>query len=152
MMIDPVTARPAGMLVADAQAAANGSNLGPGAVSAQDKALFEEKLNAPLSADRLAVDVGASIEQRPTWVLPAPPTPPGVLSVGERILQGMNSFQDGWSGAVDAMETLASQNDLKPAEMLNIQFQLGFSSMMLSTISQEVGSVSQKIDGLLKTG
>ncbi|MEM9618005.1 MAG: hypothetical protein AAF936_08605 [Pseudomonadota bacterium] len=150
-MIDPVMSRPAGTLVADVQQSVDGLDYGPGVVSEQDKALFQERLNAPAAED-LAVDVGAPVQQQASWVLPAPPTPPGVLSVGERILQGMNGFQDSWSGAVDSMQMLASRNDLKPAEMLNIQFQIGFSSMMLSTISQEVGSVSQKIDGILKTG
>lgn len=151
-MIEPVTSRPAGTLVADIQRAADGIDYGPGVVSEQDKALFEERLNAPAAEEYITVEVGAPVQSHGNWVLPAPPAPPGVLSVGERILQSMNGFQDTWSGAVESMQMLTARNDLKPAEMLNIQFQIGYSSMMLSTISQEVGSISQKIDGLLKTG
>ena len=151
-MIDPVSSRPAGTLVADIQQLADGVDYGPGVVSEQDRALFLERLNAPVAEEHITVDVSASIQQEATWVLPAPPTPPGVLSVGERILQSMNSFQDSWAGTVESMQLMTSQAELKPAEMLNIQFQIGYSSMMLSTISQEVGSISQKIDGLLKTG
>ena len=151
-MIDPVASRPAGTLVADIQQSADSVDYGPGVVSEQDRALFLERLNAPVAEEEIAVNVSAPVQQEASWVLPAPPTPPGVLSVGERILQSMNSFQDSWSGTVESMRTLATQTDLKPADMLNIQFQMGYSSMMLSTISQEVGSISQKIDGLLKTG
>ncbi len=151
-MIEPVMSRPAGTLVAEIQHTMDGVNNGPGVVSEQDKALFAEKLNAPVESEQLRADASVPAQQEPTWVLPAPPTPAGVLSVGERVLQGMSTFKEGWAGAVDAMQMLASRDELKPSEMINIQFQLGYSSMMLSTVSQEVGSISQKIDGLLKTG
>ncbi|MEM8985355.1 MAG: hypothetical protein AAGC95_01405 [Pseudomonadota bacterium] len=151
-MIDPITSRPAGVLVAEIQQSAHGVDYGPGVVSEQDRALFLERLNAPVAEVAVTVDVSASVQQETGWVLPAPPTPAGVLSVGDRILQSMNSFQDSWSNTVESMQLMTSQVKLEPAEMLSIQFQMGYSSMMLSTISQEVGSISQKIDGLLKTG
>lgn len=150
-MIDPVTSRPAGALGAEIQQIASNVDYGPGVVSPEDQALFAERLNAP-RPDAVAAGADISVQQSATWVLPAPPAPPGVMSMGDRILQSMNSFRDGWTGTVEAMETLVSRNDIKPAEMLNIQFQIGYSSMMLSTVSQEVGSIAQKIDGLLKTG
>lgn len=151
-MVEPVMSRPAGTLVAEIQHTMDGVSNGPGVVSEQDEALFAEKLNAPAESSQLRADASIPVQQEPTWVLPAPPTPSGVLSAGERILQGMSTFKEGWAGAVEAMQMLASRDELKPSEMINIQFQLGYSSMMLSTVSQEVGSISQKIDGLLKTG
>ena len=156
-MIDPVAARPAGARAAELYSAAEAglqgpASQGPGALSPQDQALFEQRMSAPRAGETITVEIRQPAVEPKEWVLPGPPKPPGVLSVGERILQGMNSFQESWAGAVGSIETLATRTDIQPTEMISIQFQIGYSSMMLATVSQEVGSISQKIDGLLKTG
>ena len=151
-MIDPVAARPAGTLATEIGQIASGVSHNPGAVTPGDEALFEQALNAPRTDNTLTLEIAPPVAQPETWVIPAPAQPAGVLSVGERILEGMNSFKESWAGTVDSMKTLASRTEMQPSEMMQIQFQIGYSSLMLSTVSQEVGSISQKIDGLLKTG
>lgn len=150
-MIDPVSARPVATYYDNIHIYATGTG-NPGVVSESDKALFEEKLSKLSVNDNITTDTDVFVQQGDRWVLPAHSVPEGVKTVGERILDSMDSFQEHWSSSLDAIKRLTEKEELHPSEMLNIQFQIGYSSMMLATISQEVGSVSQKIDGLLKAG
>lgn len=88
------------------------------------------------------------------WIItpPADQVPDvSIPGVGERVLDGMTNFRDAWSEAQSLIEQLG-QRDLTPPELLSIQFQISHSTIMLSMVGQEVGTLSQKIDGLLKSG
>ena len=94
----------------------------------------------------------ADLQATDPWVIPAVSPEGTEISIGDRILDGMGSLRDGWSNTVDAMQDLQEQNNLQPADMLSLQFQMSHTSLMLGMVSQEVGSITQKIDGLLRVG
>ena len=90
------------------------------------------------------------------WVIAPPPGSvnpgPAVPTVGERILNGLTNLREGVDSMQIQMETMRNNTQMSPAAILDLQMQLNQTQLMLQLTTTEVSMVSQKIDGLLKTG
>lgn len=152
-MIEAVSERPVGELREIYEAVSQQHAALREAPSVDDIARFEAAMQ-PVENTGSVVDTVQHIDlqAQDPWVVPAVSVENTGPSIGDRILNGMEGLREGWTDTVHAMESLQSRNDLQPTDILNLQFQMSHTSLMLTMMSQEVGSITQKIDGLLKTG
>lgn len=155
-MIDPVSAQRSQAVQALHQQPSGPEPADLAPVATEDRLRFEAALNGPQTVEEAKPVEVAQLSGDDPWVIhpndPADAAPP-VPTVGERILDGMTSFRDAWGEAQNVIQQIGERTkDVSPTEMLAIQFQVSHSTIMLTMVGQEVGTLSQKIDGLLKTG
>jgi len=162
-MIEPVGARSTAQLqeVYD-RFAQNLEQQGPGAVLPGDQQRFEAAMAGPVRAGgtpppaSMAETQVAQVRTADPWVLSAPSESftagPQVPTLGERILDGMTDLREGWNGIADRVQEVMSKPNISLTDAIDLQVRISQTTLMVQAVSQEVGTVSQKIDGLLKSG
>lgn len=161
-MIDPVSGRSTARLQELYDRFARNVEGSPGEVSPGDQQRFEAALSRssePIGHTSTA-DVGATrvaqMQVADPWVV-APPGRSGVAgpaapTMGERILDGVNNLRDSWHALDQQTQKLVSNPDFSIVDLLNFQVQAQQTSLVIQITSTEVGTITQKVDGLLKTG
>ena len=161
-MIEPVSARTTTQLQEIYEQFSQHAERGPAAVSPGDQQRFEAALartsdiqgsEAVARTEEIQV---AQLQTSDPWVIAPPPGSvnpgPAVPTVGERILNGLTNLREGVDSMQIQMETMRNNTQMSPAAILDLQMQLNQTQLMLQLTTTEVSMVSQKIDGLLKTG
>jgi hypothetical protein len=156
-MIEPVSARSTTKLQEVYDRFAQHREQGAGEVAPGDQQRFEAALKgAPQAPDQAREIQVAQVQTGDPWVMqrpaPAGQAAPAVPTIGERILDGMGSLRDGWHSMGESLREVAAKPNITIADALNLQIQMSQTTAMMQIVSQEVGTVSQKLDGLLKTG
>lgn len=132
------------------------TDTGPGRVNADDQQRFEALLDRPkevaagTDSMRVAEANGGDFwvrEPAPAAVEASPPPP----TIGETILNGMQSFKDSWAGTVDSISEVVGSPDLTPAELMKLQFEVQQTGVAMTLILNEMGTFHQEVSQLLKT-
>ena len=158
-MIEPVSGRTTTQLQEIYDRFAERAESGPDRVRPGDQERFEAAFARSEAVERQApVHTAAEtqVAQAPStdpWVLPPPAgtAGPEVPNVGERILDTMHNLREGWNETNALMEDMMSRPGITMMELMNLQVQVQQTTVMMQLVSQEVGTVSQKVDGLLRT-
>jgi hypothetical protein len=161
-MIEPVSARTTTQLQEVYERYAQHSPAGPSEISAGDQQRFEAALNrvsSPQGPERAAgveETQVAQLQSNDPWVISPPAvhgvTGPAVPTIGERILDGMTNLREGMAETQRLYQEMRDNPVVDPVAALNLQMQMNQTSIMLQLTTSEVSTISQKIDGLLKTG
>ncbi len=145
-MIDPVSAnsiRPPGELY-DRQA----MDMGPGQVTAADQQRFEAALGTGGDDIRVAqVDAGDIWVNQPVATDGQPPLPP---TLGDSILNGLESFRGSWQGTMSEIQQAVSQDRMDPATLMSLQFQVQHTAVVTTLVINEVTALDQEVTQLLK--
>jgi len=152
-MIEPVSAhRVGGAAALQMQDWASPAN--PAAPDPTDVSRFETAMAD--KAERVDGVEVAQLETNSTWVI-APPAgaeaAQGAPSIGERVVDGLTSYRDAFESTALRMQELNQGGVLiNPGDALRMQWQMTLSTITIDLVTKEVGGVSRKLDGLLKTG
>ncbi|MEM7529304.1 MAG: hypothetical protein AAF416_16810 [Pseudomonadota bacterium] len=129
---------------------------GPASASPDEVAAFQSEMGQVDGPDVVTDDVQvAQAGQVDSWVVQPQPQP-GVeaaeasRAIGDRILDSFTEARDAWRRMEGVTELFAEGMD--PARMLMAQYQMSIASVSVTTLSNSVHGLTQKLDGLLKTG
>lgn len=124
----------------------------------EDTLRFDEAMMAPPTGaetvNGVENRVAVGLESGEQWVLPQgtlTPAEPAAPTVGDRILNGMDTLRDGWSGVQHSISEAMSISDFTPADMLRLQFEMQHGMFTLTLVGNEAAAIPKKVDGLLRT-
>jgi len=151
-MIDPISA--SGVKPPDQLFNLAAADMGPGQVTAADQHRFEAALGTDgvTATDGEGIRAG-QVEAGDIWLkqpvagdvqAPLPPT------LGDSILNGLESFRGSWQGTMSEIQAAVSQDSMDPATLMSLQFQVQHTAVVTTLVINEVTALDQEITQLLK--